>query len=136
MKNPLILVTIILILGTIVLNLTHEEPAIPAAEPVVQTDVLTLKCAQMTFGDEPPVVECRANRPVVFFWDRLLDDGTFQNFYYTTYYVPVTGFIFTTNPGQVRVSVRDREGNVAVYHIKVISDYQRCEPPMCRRVRA
>lgn len=90
-----------------------------------------LTCRQM-FGDDrryksaQPQVECHSDRDGHFFWQDKNEGGDWVVFYYNQYAMNITGFMFTTNPEEIKVTFKDLEGNEASAVVEIETDYQAC----------
>jgi hypothetical protein len=124
---------------------TNEQPVNTRTQTLTQEltpEPIVLECKQLTgnerkYEQPSPQIECIASVAGVFFWDRKNEQGNWQNFYYNQYPDYLTGFMFTTNPGELRIQFRDTKGNRAEFFLEVKTTYQEClQVNGCLRVSA
>ena len=94
--------------------------------------IIELNCKQL-IGEERryktdprPQVECHSSVVGVFFWQLRNERGIWQNVYYNQQPTSLTGYMFSSNPGQIRVQFMDLDGNTSEYFITLDADYKPC----------
>lgn len=96
-----------------------------------QFSVPELDCKQLfgedrRYQDPRPQVECQADRAGFFFWQDQYESEEWEIFYYNQYPTRITGFMFTTNPEEVKITFKDMAGNEAEAVVEIVSDFKVC----------
>jgi len=96
-----------------------------------QFSIPEMTCKQLfgedrRYQDPRPQVECEADRPGFFFWQDINDGGDWEVFYYNQYPTEITGFMFTTNPEEVKITFKDMRGNETESVVEIVSDFKPC----------
>jgi len=96
-----------------------------------QFSVPELDCKQLfgedrRYQDSRPQVECQADRAGFFFWQDQNGSEEWEIFYYNQYPTRITGFMFTTNPEEVKITFKDMAGNEADAVVEIVSDFKVC----------
>ncbi len=94
--------------------------------------IIELSCKQL-IGEERryktnprPQVECYSSVVGVFFWQLRDELGNWQYVYYNLQPTNLTGYMFSSNPRQIRVQFMDLDGNTSEYFITLDTDYKPC----------
>ncbi len=116
---------------------TRLEQLVQKYEPVV----IDLSCKQLVGEerqfktDSRPQVECYSSVAGVFFWHFRNERGNWQNIYYNKYPTTLTGYMFSNDPGELRIQFRDQQGNTSEYFMTLDTDYKPCfQTKGCLRV--
>lgn len=104
------------------------EPQVQKYEPVI----IEFSCRQLIgeerhFKTDPrSQVECQSSVVGVFFWHLQDEHGNWQNVYYNQQPTTLTGYMFSTNPGEIRIQFMDLDGNTSEYFLTLDADYRPC----------
>ena len=104
------------------------EQQVQQYEPVVNS----LSCKQLVgeerhYKTDPrPQVECESSVVGVFFWHLKDERGNWQNVYFNQRPNTLSGYMFSRNPGEIRIRFMDLDGNTSDYFITLDTDYKPC----------
>jgi|GEM_PF-3407580 hypothetical protein len=110
----------------------NKFPKMEQQVRIYEPAIIEFSCRQLIGEDrryktDPrPQVECSSSVVGVFFWHLQDRHGNWRNVYYTQQPSNFAGYMFSTDPGEIRIQFMDLDGNTSEYFLTLDADYRPC----------